>query len=371
MGTYPSFAFTPSDDAVIIWASGQIYRVPLKTSHFGEKIAADESPSPIPFTAHIEIGLAETLRGGVDVLEQETAKTQRIRAFKNLRVDSDGERAVFEGGGMTYVHEIRTHQTRQVPVADKDAPYYSPSFVHGRKELIIHAHWSDTGFTSFELANLDTGASHRIEGLPLGRYFSPVVCECSGTSRLLAFIKSADSYLTGDVVATANPGLYIANFDLPSTDEAKVILRNIRFISSDVDPDDRLEMKFVGGADKLLVQQSQNAFIVDLKKGPDEKGDYTQDTIASGRMSTELMVSPTEGGGAPEWISFVDFFHVFVVPGNAAGEGGVWSKPGNATKGLARLSLDGGHDITWSGDGKRLFWFLGMYPPSDSCDLFG
>jgi len=39
----------------------------------------------------------------------------------------------------------------------------------------------------------------------------------------------------------------------------------------------------------------------------------------------------------------------------------VWSKPANATKGLMRLSVDGGHDITWSRDGKKLFWFLGPY----------
>jgi len=37
----------------------------------------------------------------------------------------------------------------------------------------------------------------------------------------------------------------------------------------------------------------------------------------------------------------------------------VWSKPANATKGLVRLSLDGGHDVSWSRDGKKVFWFLG------------
>ncbi|KAK0458560.1 uncharacterized protein EV420DRAFT_364695 [Desarmillaria tabescens] len=36
-------------------------------------------------------------------------------------------------------------------------------------------------------------------------------------------------------------------------------------------------------------------------------------------------------------------------------------KPGNATDGLVRLSLDGGHDVTWSEDGKKIFWFLGPY----------
>ena len=59
MGTYPSFSFTPEDDAVIIWAAGQIYYVPLSKHAQGEHVVAGE-PQAIPFTAHIEKRLAET-----------------------------------------------------------------------------------------------------------------------------------------------------------------------------------------------------------------------------------------------------------------------------------------------------------------------
>ncbi|KAF9441331.1 hypothetical protein P691DRAFT_766420 [Macrolepiota fuliginosa MF-IS2] len=362
MGTYPSFSFTPSDDAVIIWAAGQIYRVPLTLNDQGERVATSRGPEPIPFTAHIEKSLAKTLRGGVDVLAQETARTQRVRSFKNLRVDDAGGRTVFEGAGLTYIHEVQAQLTHQIPVADKQAPYYSPNFVHGRKELVIHARWSDTKFTSFELANLETGATHEFEGLPLGRYISPTICECPGSSRRLAFVKTGGDELTGNVVATANPGLYIADIELPSSDVGKIKLQNLHFVPSDLDPDDRVNMRFIEGANKLLVQDSQTAFTIDLRKGPDGNGDYEHETIASGRMSAELAVSPAEKKGVPEFVSFVDFFHVYIAPGDSLGEEqGLWSKPANATKGLARLSLDGGHDITWSGDGKKVFWFLGPF----------
>lgn len=362
MGTYPSFAFTPSDDAVIIWAAGQIYSVPLKVNDQGEKVAADQPPSLIPFTARIEKSIAKTLRGGADILAQETAKTQRVRSLKNLRVDEDGGRVVFEGAGLTYIHDVQSKQTRQIPVADQSASYYSPNFVYRRKELILHARWSDTHFTSFELANLDTGAIHEFEGLPLGRYFSPVICECLGSSRKLAFVKTSGDTLTGSVVATANPGLYVADIKLPSGDGEKIAVRNLRFIPSNIDPDNRVNMKFIEGANKLLVQGPQTAFTIDLQKGPSESGDYERKTIASGRMSAELTVSPANKQGIPEYISFVDFFHVYIAPGDAVEGGeGVWSKPANATKGLARLSLDGGHDVTWSRDGKKVFWLLGAY----------
>lgn len=360
MGTYPSFAFSPLDDAVIIWAAGQIYRVPLEVNDQGEKIASG-TPSPIRFHARVSKKLARTLKGGVDILQQETANTQRVYSLKNLRVDEAGEQCVFEGAGLTYIHDLRSGKTDQIPASDQLAPYYSPSFVPGRSEFVIHARWSDTRFTSFELANLETGATHEFEGLPLGRYLFPVVCDCPGSSRRLAFVKTGEDTITGGVIATANPGLYIANFELPSGDKQKIILRDVQYVPSNLNPDDRINMRFFDGANKLLVQDSQTAFTINLKKGLDGNGNYEQDIVASGRMSAELTISPTDRDGIPDYISFVDFFHVYLAPGKAAKEEqGVWSKPANATKGLVRLSLDGGHDITWSGDGKRVFWLLGM-----------
>jgi hypothetical protein len=61
-------------------------------------------------------------------------------------------------------------------------------------------------------------------------------------------------------------------------------------------------------------------------------------------------------------VAFVDSFHVHLAHGDSLKEDEpVWTKVGNATKGLARLSVDGGHDVTWSRDGKKVFWFLGIH----------
>ncbi|KAG6912297.1 hypothetical protein DXG01_015656, partial [Tephrocybe rancida] len=105
MGTYPSFAFTPSDDAVIVWAAGQIYTVPLTTNKLGERIASSTSPFPIPFVAHIEQRLAETRHEDFDVFNMETQDTQRVRAFKELRVDDKGDQVVFQAAGVTHVQK--------------------------------------------------------------------------------------------------------------------------------------------------------------------------------------------------------------------------------------------------------------------------
>ena len=90
MGAYPSFAFTPGDDAIIIWAAGKIYHVSLTVNKDGERVSAGE-PQIIPFQAHIEKRIAETRSSKTDLKSVETADTQRVYAFHELRVDDAGE----------------------------------------------------------------------------------------------------------------------------------------------------------------------------------------------------------------------------------------------------------------------------------------
>lgn len=367
MGTYPSFAFTPSDDAIIIWAAGKIYSVPLSTNELGERIDSSTAPFPIRFIAPVEKLLAETLRGGVDVTKLESQDTQRVRAMRGLRVDETGRKVVFQAAGVTYLQKVGEQNVTIVPVLHDSAPYYSPSFVQGNEDLILHARWSDTNFTSFELANIRSGIADELVGLPMGRYFSPILCECTGRRRQIAFIKTGGTYLTGDIIATAGPGLYIGDITLPSEDSTKsehIKIENLHYVKSEIDPDDRVNMRFLDNNTKLLVQQSSRAFVIDFEAGSNGFAEYPHRTLATGRMSTEIVVSlkHAKGSYSAEDVAFVDTFHVHLAHEDSLKEDEpVWSKVGNATRGLARLSLDGGHDVTWSGDGKKLFWFLGPF----------
>ena len=375
MGTYPPFAFTPDDRAVIIWAAGQIYHVPLKKNAQGEHVA-DGEPKIIPFTAHIEKRLAETRASKTDIKSIETSDSQRVYAFHELRVDAEGEKAVFQASGATYVQKAKSEgapRAERVPALYPDAPYFSPSFVPHAEDLVLHARWSDVNFTTFELANLASGDAHELTGLPLGRYYSPVLCSCTGAKRQIAFLKTGGDYLTGNVVATAGAGLYLGEVVLPAAGSGvEIAIKNVRFVPSEIDTDDALhtQLQFLEGNKRLLVQSSQRAFVIDLAAGPDSEGVYAHTTLATGRMSVELAVPPPPSGAplgkGKTGVAIVDFFHIYYAPAVAADDA-VWSKPAQATKGLMRLSVDGGHSITWSGDGKKLFWFLGMTTSSFWC----
>ena len=370
MGTYPSFAFTPDDSAIVIWAAGQIYYVPLTVNQRGEKVASSIPPHPIRFTAHIEKRLAETRRGGADVIGVETQDTQSVSSLKELRVDEKGHKVVFQAAGVTYWQKVGKNVPAKVPVIDKNAPYYSPTFVHGEDHIVLHARWSDSDFTTLELADIRAGEAYEIQGLPLGRYFSPILCECDGPKRQIAFLKSGGTYLSGDIVATAGAGLYIGDIVLPSSENQKVTvtITNLHFVPSEIKTDDRqINIRFLDGRNQLLVQQANRAFTIDLKAGPDKFGAYTTKTLATGAMSSELAISPKREGNSivARTIAFVDVYDVYITSAkNVKDEEAVWAKPANATKGLTRLSLDGGHDITWTRDGKKIFWFLGTFSTS-------
>lgn len=358
MGTYPSFSFTPNDDAIIIWAAGKLWYVPLSANAEGEKVSGG-APRQIPFTAEVEQRLAETRTGPTDILALETASNQRIHAFVELTVDDTGSRVAFQGAGVTYHSSFdpstKKSNPQRVPVLRPGLAYFSPSFIPGKKNLLIHTRWSDSNFSTFEIADLSGRTAYELTGLPQGRYTNPVLCSCSGNNRMIAFVKVSSDYLTGNLIATADPGLYIGKLTLPDESLGHgglISIRDAHHVSAYVDED--ASIRFIEGNKKLLIQEGSSVRIIDLANGPDSFGNYNESSVANGRMTTEIRISPDL-----QKIAFVDSYNVYVANNNYSDDELLWSKPGNATEGIACISLDGGHDVQWSPDGKRLFWFLG------------
>jgi len=338
-------------------------------NRFGEKIAGG-TPTPIPFKAKVQLQLADTLKGGVDLLKLETQPTHRVHALKELSIDDTGGRAVLQAAGVSVVQAFGHGNTIPVPVLVPDAPYYSPSFVPGTNHLVLHSRWSDTDFTSFELADTSTGIAYNLSGIPMGRYFAPVMSTATGASRNIAFVKTAGDLLTGKVVATAKPGIYIGQIRLPveGSQSGNIFVTNLRFVPSEMDVDDKnTVLRFVGES-LLVVQQAAKVFTVDLAAHPDSFGQHPQTTLMTGRMSNEISVhlSASLGTGTVDvgQVAFVEYQHVYLASGKNVKIGeALWAKPGNATRGLARLSIDGGHSVAWSGDGSKVFWLSGEFHP--------
>ncbi|KAG0706559.1 hypothetical protein DFH29DRAFT_901726 [Suillus ampliporus] len=397
MGTYPSFAFTPSlsSPGIIIWAAGQIWHVPLARNAEGELVAAtkvtnntDLAPNVIPFTAHISKKLAETRRVKTDVRKFESGP-QRIRAFTQLALDEAGGRAVFAGAGQTWVQVLgnslinpttldpiddanflgTSKPAQRIPHLHPSAGYYSPSFVPA-SSFALHARWDNLHFSSLELADLESGQVWNVVGLPKGRWFGAVA---SGTAengvRTVVLVKTGGDVLTGNVVATAQTGVWLGEITLPSLSLSldTVALNNLRHVPSSIDPSDVVKLSFVDGeASEVLVQQSDRALRLSLRDGAEQ-------VVAQGKETDELIFSPSgsvsskssrraERNNAAGGAAFISLFHVYYAPPSSVdSEKEMWAKPGKAPKNLARLSGDGGHDVVFSGDGSVIGWFLGPY----------
>lgn len=395
MGTYPSFAFTPSSSSpgIIIWAAGQIWHVPLAHNAEGELVAAtratnnaDLAPKVIPFTAQISKKLAETRRMKTDVRKLESGP-QRVRAFTQLALDESGERAVFAGAGQTWVQVLgdslinpttlnpvddanflgTAKPAQRIPHLQPSAGYYSPSFVPA-SSFILHARWDDTHFSFLELADLESGQVWEVVGLPKGRWFGAVVSgPAANGARTAVLVKTGGDALTGNVVATAQTGVWVGEITLPSHSCSKgtIELTNLRYVQSSIDPSDVVKLSFVDGkSDEVFVQQSDSVLRVSLRDGAEK-------VVARGKGTDELVFSPS--GSVPSISSrlarhnqatggaaFVSLFHVYYAsPSSVDSEKAMWAKPGKAPKHLARLSGDGGHDVVFSGDGSVIGWFLG------------
>lgn len=297
----------------------------------------------------------------------ENKDTMKVNTFRSLDVDAKGEWAVFQGAGVTSIQNILNATTAGVPVLDENAPYYSPGFVGGSSTQIIHARWSDANFTTFEIADIQSGVAFDVERIPRGRYHSPALSGGPGRLRHIAFVKTASSTLTGSVVAKTRPGLYMADVILPDLSGGNAVASNMRFIGALVPGVvDRIRLRFVEGRDQLLVQESERVYTIDFSPDSQAMVAYPQQLLVAGEMTSEIAVPSADS----QLVSFTEFKHVYLASiDKLEPDEKLWARPGNATKGLARLSVNGAHDVAWSGDGKIVFWFSGMLQARLPCPV--
>ncbi|KAF9501145.1 hypothetical protein BDN71DRAFT_1479710 [Pleurotus eryngii] len=314
----------------------------LGTNSRGERIKhPSREPRITPFRATIEKCISETLVAqnndgkqgiieGLDLAGLETKDAARVHAMKELKVDESGKQVVFQAAGVNYIKSVAniaqagaSKDARKVPVLYPDSPYYSPF-----EALVIHGRWSDETFSILELVDVDSGCSYEVTGLPLGHYYSPAISKSSSRQRKVAFVKTAGGILTGDLVAVANLGLYVGDIVLPEH-TGQCVCESAALVPS-------------------TPIRGSKAFVIDIVGGLDELGEFKRWTISEGEMSGEIVV----GSIKHIQIAFVDFFHVCLVD---------VSLDETCSEALARLSLDSGHDLSFSGDGKKLFWFLGPF----------
>lgn len=357
MGPYPGYGWSANDTAIIIWAQGRIWNIPVAFNFLGERVAASAAaPKMLAFEAQIDLVLGETRYNEISIHDAELSESVEVRSFRGLRSDNSGTRVVFEAAGDNIHFDLDSRSLTAVSKAADEESCYGPSFITG-SDWILQACWDDRNLTRFVLSDLYDKASVRvIEGLPRGRYISPV-----SNGEHICFVRTGKDYMFGDIEETYGEGVWIGRIDLPRLeigfDRASIFdLQHVESLKSSFES--KLDLVTIDGETALLVQNPDSVVQYNIQTGH-------QRQIAIGKTAVEMTAALTRDDSIS--LAFRDFQHVWFCPAlslstNAgATSRKVWSKPGDdhTPRNLIRLSEDGGHDVTISGNGEKLFWLHG------------
>ncbi|KAI1340702.1 hypothetical protein F5Y15DRAFT_48963 [Xylariaceae sp. FL0016] len=347
MGAYPNYGWTANDSAIIIWSQGQIWSLPLRLNHLDERVAATSGPRKLSFQAHIDLKLGPTRYSESKIKDSELAQHHQARALRALRSNYAGDQVVFEAAGDNFIVQVSSGVTRPVPKPDDTVSCYSPSFTTS-SHCILQACWDDRNFTSFYLADIDSGRVSVVYGLPRGRYISPVM-----GNDYISFVRTGKDYMFGDVEETFGEGIWIGRFDFREDRCESPSATALQMISGfESGPETKLE----------LVTRQEKAVL--LVKNPGAVAEFELDngekrSILSGKTAVEMTAYAAAGG--QQTVAFRDFQHIWLSANLESSSVEVWSKPGDSKTptNLLRLTEHGGHDVVFSGDGQKVFWLFG------------
>ncbi|KAK1854104.1 hypothetical protein CCHR01_03297 [Colletotrichum chrysophilum] len=344
MGAYPNYGWSENDSKIVIWSQGQIWSIPLRINHFGERVASGD-PKQLGFRAAIDIALGTTRYSTTNITAHQLATHAQETAFRGLRSDAKGETVVFEGAGDNYIMDVSSGDTRKLKAPNAGTSCYSPSFV-GETHYLLEACWDDVNYTSFHVVNRQDNTITEVQGLPRGRYVSPVT-----DGRIITYIRTGKDYMFGDIDETFGEGVWVANINLPATASGTSWLVGLRRLPiRDYSAESKLEIGPRDGSTIILVQTPDSIVEYDLDRSVARK-------ISASRTSVEMRSTVKN----PHIIGLRDFQHIWLSVNHQAEQGYIWSRSGHPQrpKDLTRLSDVGGHDFTFSWDGDRAFWLLG------------
>lgn len=361
MGAYPNYGFSSGDKSIIIWSSGKVWNVPLKFNGLGERVRKG-NPRVLDFEARIELAVGETVYSQTNISAVELGDEGRVHALRALRSSVSGDQVVFEAAGDTYLRDVTSNTQRKIPKTLPDAQYYGPSFVSGTN-FVLHARWSDTNLTILELVEMRTETQIEILGVPRGRYLSPLIQDGK-----IAFVRTGSDYMLGDVEETAGEGVWIGDISLPISEASgkTSVVRGLKLVEgSPAGQDTKLNFGTFGDELYLIVQSEREVVRYDT----DGK---RRRILATGKSSVEMVLVNALASGSllgswmawfkstpPFFLAFRDYQHAWIAQLSEKEATKVWSKPQRSSKRLLRLSKITGHDITFSGDGSKVFWLSG------------
>ena len=323
-GVYPSFAWMPGSQELVVWAEGKIWRVnPFKNT-----------ATEIPFHVKDSRELREPPRFAQDVAPE----TFAVHQLRGTQVSPDGKQVVYSALGSLYLKDLPNGKPRRLTTQNETFEF-APSWSRDGKSL-VYATWRDDSQGQIRRRELASGKETVLIKEP-GKYLEP---RLSPDGKQLVFRKVRGGGLTTPW-NSLETGLYVAAAD--GSGKAERIARDGSGAQFGADGQ---ELLFTRVSSTSEVDQRSSLVRVNLH-------DRSETEIARSDFATEYTVSP-DG----RWLGFVERFHAYVTPlPNVQGQPGKVLNVGPKMDALPvrQLDINAGKDLHWSGDSQTLHYTLG------------
>ncbi len=320
-GVYPSFAWMPDGQSLVLWAKGRIRRIQVD----------DGQETLIPFHIKDSRKVTRSLRFPIEVAPDEFP----VRMLRWVQTSPNGKQVAFQALGHIYVCELPDGKPRRLTAQTDHFEFYPSYSRDGR--YIVYSTWNDDQLGSVRIASVSGGGdqeSWKVTDQP-GHYTQPVF---SPDGKTVVYVKSSGGYLRSPLWSR-DTGLY------------RVAARGgepRRISKSGSDP------QFAQANDRVFFVQSDSnkdadnlgLFSIGLD-GQEKRQHFTS------KWGTEYRISPNG-----KWIAFVERFNVHLSPFVQTGQT-IEIGPGSTALPTAKVSHDAGDWIHFSGDGQKLHWALG------------
>jgi imidazolonepropionase-like amidohydrolase/Tol biopolymer transport system component len=316
-GVYPSFAWTPKDDAIVIWAQGKIWKVNPTSKQAAE----------IPFHVKTTREATGALRYPVEVAPDKFD----VKALQHVAVSPLGNQVVYVALGYLYTRNLPDGTPQRLTSQTEHWESF-PSFSRDGK-WIVYATWSDQNLGSIRMIPAAGGTGRTLTTEP-GHYLEPCL---SPDSAQVVYRKAAGGGLVSKLWSQ-DPGLYVVAVSggtpkrfVKSGSRPQFGARNDRVFFLDAEGEKK---------DKTALRSIQ-------LDGSEPR------TIATSADASDIAVSPNE-----QWLAFSELWNAYVMAFPATGQAQEIG-PKATSEPLYRLTRDAGENLQWSAASDKVYWSLG------------
>ncbi|MEO1547054.1 MAG: amidohydrolase family protein [Bacteroidota bacterium] len=316
-GVYPNFNWMPNNKDLVYWNKGKIHKINIET------LAVEV----IPFTANVELQIAETLRVDSPVAPENF----EAKVIRNAVTSPNQRTLVFNALGHIWSKKLPNGKPKRLTQAAEfeSEPSFSPS-----GQQVVYVTWDDMELGSIKVLDLKSGKTTTLS-------------ETKGIYRTPAFSPDGKS-----IVYRKEPG----NNDQGRSFSKKTGLYTIKSDGSDIkhiSPEGEYPL-FNKEGTRVFYQTGGNYFgrLTKELKSVDLNG-KDQQTHLKSKYANRLVPSPDN-----QWVAFTTLHKAYLAPLVLNGQTIDLDNKSKSVP-VSQLAKDAGINLHWSKDSKTVFWTLG------------